>query len=284
MQQNRLIALITALALSACGGNDVSLSLSGPGININTQHYGSRSPNRPGFTPNPNNQNNNRATPPAANWRRLNGMVATTARTDGDNIQRYFPDTSGCRDCAAIPSADRSSPYYLNGGNGTYRDTTPGGGQILYRNLSYASFGSYHAPGDRYRHFHVLQPTPYAAVPTSGSAHYAGAVIYRDAEDGRIALDVDFASRAVGGSVSGLSAVGGQPLDISANLAGNSISGNLHYRERSQENLVPYSGGILDATLSGPRAEHIIGQFSLPAAKTVRQYPENTAVFGADKQ
>jgi len=44
------------------------------------------------------------------------------------------------------------------------------------------------------------------------------------------------------------------------------------------------SGGILDATLSGPRAEHIIGQFSLPAAKTVRQYPENTAVFGADKQ
>ena len=201
MQQNRLIALITALALSACGGNDVSLSLSGPGININTQHYGSRSPNRPGFTPNPNSQNNNRATPPAANWRRLNGMVATTARTDGDNIQRYFPDTSGCRDCAAIPSADRSSPYYLNGGNGTYRDTTPGGGQILYRNLSYASFGSYHASGDRYRHFHVLQPTPYAAVPTSGSAHYAGAVIYRDAEDGRIALDVDFASRAVGGSV-----------------------------------------------------------------------------------
>ena len=259
MQQNHLIALITALALSACGGNDVSLSLSGPGININTQHYGSRSPNRPGFTPTPNSQNNNRATPPAANWRRLNGM-------------------------AAIPSADRSSPYYLNGGNGTYRDTTPGGGQILYRNLSYASFGSYHAPGDRYRHFHVLQPTPYAAVPTSGSAHYAGAVIYRDAEDGRIALDVDFASRAVGGSVSGLSAVGGQPLDISANLAGNSISGNLHYRERSQENLVPYSGGILDATLSGPRAEHIIGQFSLPAAKTVRQYPENTAVFGADKQ
>jgi len=148
MQQNRLIALITALALSACGGNDVSLSLSGPGININTQHYGSRSPNRPGFTPNPNSQNNNRATPPAANWRRLNGMVATTARTDGDNIQRYFPDTSGCRDCAAIPSADRSSPYYLNGGNGTYRDTTPGGGQILYRNLSYASFGSYHAPRD----------------------------------------------------------------------------------------------------------------------------------------
>ena len=238
MQQNRLIALITALALSACGGNDVSLSLSGPGININTQHYGSRSPNRPGFTPNPNSQNNNRATPPAANWRRLNGMVATTARTDGDNIQRYFPDTSGCRDCAAIPSADRSNPYYLNGGNGTYRDTTPGGGQILYRNLSYASFGSYHAPGDRYRHFHVLQPTPYAAVPTSGSAHYAG----------------------------------------------NSISGNLHYRERSQENRVPYSGGILDATLSGPRAEHIIGQFSLPAAKAVRQYPENTAVFGADKQ
>ena len=107
MQQNRLIALITALALSACGGNDVSLSLSGPGININTQHYGSRSPNRPGFTPNPNSQNNNRATSPAANWRRLNGMVATTARTDGDNIQRYFPDTSGCRDCAAIPSADR---------------------------------------------------------------------------------------------------------------------------------------------------------------------------------
>ena len=43
-------------------------------------------------------------------------MVATTARTDGDNIQRYFPDTSGCRDCAAIPSADRSTPYYLNGG------------------------------------------------------------------------------------------------------------------------------------------------------------------------
>ena len=61
MQQNRLIALITALALSACGGNDVSLSLSGPGININTQHYGSRSPNRPGFTPNPNSQNNNPA-------------------------------------------------------------------------------------------------------------------------------------------------------------------------------------------------------------------------------
>ena len=121
-------------------------------------------------------------------------------------------------------------------------------------------------------------------MPTSGSAHYAGAVIYRNAEDGRIDLDVNFASRAVGGSVSGLSAVGGQPLDISANLAGNSISGNLHYRERSQENLVPYSGGILDATLSGPRAEHIIGQFSLPAAKAVRQYPENTAVFGADKQ
>ena len=47
---------------------------------------------------------------------------------------------------------------------------------------------------------------------------------------------------------------------------------------------MPYSGGILDATLSGPRAEHIIGQFSLPAAKAVRQYPENTAVFGADKQ
>ena len=110
------VALLTALALTACGGNDVNLSLSGPGININTQHYGSRSPNRPGFTPNPNSQNNNRATPPAANWRRLNGMVATTARTDGDNIQRYFPDTSGCRDCAAIPSADRSRPYYLNGG------------------------------------------------------------------------------------------------------------------------------------------------------------------------
>ena len=72
--------------------------------------------------------------------------------------------------------------------------------------------------------------------------------------------------------------------DISANLAGNHISGNLHYNDRSYENPVAYSGGILDATVAGPRAEHIIGQFSLPAAKAIRNYPENTAVFGAEKQ
>ena len=284
MQQNRLIALITALALSACGGNDVSLSLSGPGININTQHYGSRSPNRPGFTPNPNSQNNNRATPPAANWRRLNGMVATTARTDGDNIQRYFPDTSGCRDCAAIPSADRSSPYYLNGGNGTYRDTTPGGGQILYRNLSYATFGSFHASGDRYRHFHVLQPTPTAAMPRHGTASYAGNVIYRDNEDGQIRLAVDFGSRAVSGNVRGLSAVGGQALDVQGTIAGNSVSGNVHYNDRTLENPVPYSGGVLDATFAGPNAQHLVGQFSLPAAVNRQNHPETTAVFGANRE
>ena len=281
---NLLIALMTALALTACGGNDYNVAISGPGIGINMQHYGNNSPNRPGyFNPNQSNQNN-RTTPPAANWRRLNGMAATTARTDGDGTERYFPDGSACRDYAAIPAADRNNPYYLDGSNGIHRDSTRGGGQILYRNLSYASFGSYHAPGDRYRHFHVVQPTPYAAVPTSGSAHYAGNVIYRNAEDGAIALDVNFGNKAVGGRVSNLSAVNGQPLDISANLAGNRISGNLHYHDRSYENPVAYSGGILDATVAGPRAEHIIGQFSLPAAKAIRNYPENTAVFGAEKQ
>ena len=277
-----LIALTIALTLTACGGNDYNLALSGPGIGFNMQHYGSNSPHRPGNnnTPTPHN----RTSPPAANWRRLNGMTATSAHTDGDGIIRYFPDTSACRDCAAIPAADRNTAYHLDGGDGIHHATTRGGGQILYRNLAYASFGSYHAPGDRYRHFHVIQPTPYAAVPRSGSAHYAGNIIYRDAEDGRINLDVDFANRAVLGSVNGLSAVNGAPLDISANLAGNRISGNLHYRERSQENPIAYSGGILDATLVGARAEEIIGQFSLPAGKSVRNYPENTAVFGAARQ
>ena len=121
-------------------------------------------------------------------------------------------------------------------------------------------------------------------MPRHGTASYAGNVIYRDNEDGQIRLAVDFGSRAVSGNVRGLSAVGGQALDVQGTIAGNSVSGNVHYNDRSLENPVPYSGGVLDATFAGPNAQHLVGQFSLPAAVNRQNHPETTAVFGANRE
>ena len=121
-------------------------------------------------------------------------------------------------------------------------------------------------------------------MPRHGTASYAGNVIYRDNEDGQIRLAVDFGSRAVSGNVRGLTVVGGQALDVQGTIAGNSVSGNVHYNDRTLENPVPYSGGVLDATFAGPNAQHLVGQFSLPAAVNRQNHPETTAVFGANRE
>ena len=287
---NGFCALASALLLAACGGNDVAVSINGPGFTVNTYHNGQqRNHNDNGgnigggaFVPPGNIGGDGGTTTPGAQWRRLNGFRVTTARVDGDGVMRYFPESSVCRSC--IATVDRDSSYTFNGGNGAFRTRTRGGATLLYRNLSYATFGSFHASGDRYRHFHVLQPTPTAAMPRHGTASYAGNVIYRDNEDGQIRLAVDFGSRAVSGNVRGLSAVGGQVLDVQGTIAGNSVSGNVHYNDRSLENPVPYSGGVLDATFAGPNAQHLVGQFSLPAAVNRQNHPETTAVFGANRE
>ncbi|RKW11761.1 MAG: ErpC protein [Cardiobacterium sp.] len=287
---NGFCALASALLLAACGGNDVAVSINGPGFTVNTYHNGQqRNHNDNGgnigggaFVPPGNIGGDSGTTTPGAQWRRLNGFRVTTARVDGDGVMRYFPESSVCRSC--IATVDRDSSYTFNGGNGAFRTRTHGGAALLYRNLSYATFGSFHASGDRYRHFHVLQPTPTAAMPRHGTASYAGNVIYRDNEDGQIRLAVDFGSRAVSGNVRGLSAVGGQALDVQGTIAGNSVSGNVHYNDRSLENAVPYSGGVLDATFAGPNAQHLVGQFSLPAAVNRQNHPETTAVFGANRE
>lgn len=287
---NGFCALASALLLAACGGNDVAVSINGPGFTVNTYHNGQqRNHNDNGgnigggaFVPPGNIGGDGGTTTPGAQWRRLNGFRATTARVDGDGVMRYFPESSVCRSC--IATVDRDSSYTFNGGNGAFRTRTRGGATLLYRNLSYATFGSFHASGDRYRHFHVLQPTPTAAMPRHGTASYAGNVIYRDNEDGQIRLAVDFGSRAVSGNVRGLSAVGGQALDVQGTIAGNSVSGNVHYNDRTLENPVPYSGGVLDATFAGPNAQHLVGQFSLPAAVNRQNHPETTAVFGANRE
>lgn len=287
---NGFCALASALLLAACGGNDVAVSINGPGFTVNTYHNGQqRNHNDNGgnigggaFVPPGNIGGDSGTTTPGAQWRRLNGFRVTTARVDGDGVMRYFPESSVCRSC--IATVDRDSSYTFNGGNGAFRTRTRGGAPLLYRNLSYATFGSFHASGDRYRHFHVLQPTPTAAMPRHGTASYAGNVIYRDNEDGQIRLAVDFGSRAVSGNVRGLSAVGGQALDVQGTIAGNSVSGNVHYNDRSLENPVPYSGGVLDATFAGPNAQHLVGQFSLPAAVNRQNHPETTAVFGANRE
>jgi|GEM_PF-739689 len=287
---NGFCALASALLLAACGGNDVAVSINGPGFTVNTYHNGQqRNHNDNGgnigggaFVPPGNIGGDSGTTTPGAQWRRLNGFRVTTARVDGDGVMRYFPESSVCRSC--IATVDRDSSYTFNGGNGAFRTRTRGGAALLYRNLSYATFGSFHASGDRYRHFHVLQPTPTAAMPRHGTASYAGNVIYRDNEDGQIRLAVDFGSRAVSGNVRGLSAVGGQALDVQGTIAGNSVSGNVHYNDRSLENPVPYSGGVLDATFAGPNAQHLVGQFSLPAAVNRQNHPETTAVFGANRE
>lgn len=287
---NGFCALASALLLAACGGNDVAVSINGPGFTVNTYHNGQqRNHNDNGgnigggaFVPPGNIGGDGGTTTPGAQWRRLNGFRVTTARVDGDGVMRYFPESSVCRSC--IATVDRDSSYTFNGGNGAFRTRTHGGAALLYRNLSYATFGSFHASGDRYRHFHILQPTPTAAMPRHGTASYAGNVIYRDNEDGQIRLAVDFGSRAVSGNVRGLSAVGGQALDVQGTIAGNSVSGNVHYNDRSLENPVPYSGGVLDATFAGPNAQHLVGQFSLPAAINRQNHPETTAVFGANRE
>ena len=287
---NGFCALASALLLAACGGNDVAVSINGPGFTVNTYHNGQqRNHNDNGgnigggaFVPPGNIGGDSGTTTPGAQWRRLNGFRVTTARVDGDGVMRYFPESSVCRSC--IATVDRDSSYTFNGGNGAFRTRTRGGAALLYRNLSYATFGSFHASGDRYRHFHVLQPTPTAAMPRHGTASYAGNVIYRDNEDGQIRLAVDFGSRAVSGNVRGLSAVGGQALDVQGTIAGNSVSGNVHYNDRTLENPVPYSGGVLDATFAGPNAQHLVGQFSLPAAVNRQNHPETTAVFGANRE
>ena len=287
---NGFCALASALLLAACGGNDVAVSINGPGFTVNTYHNGQqRNHNDNGgnigggaFVPPGNIGGDSGTTTPGAQWRRLNGFRVTTARVDGDGVMRYFPESSVCRSC--IATVDRDSSYTFNGGNGAFRTRTRGGAALLYRNLSYATFGSFHASGDRYRHFHVLQPTPTAAMPRHGTASYAGNVIYRDNEDGQIRLAVDFGSRAVSGNVRGLSAVGGQALDVQGTIARNSVSGNVHYNDRSLENPVPYSGGVLDATFAGPNAQHLVGQFSLPAAVNRQNHPETTAVFGANRE
>ena len=287
---NGFCALASALLLAACGGNDVAVSINGPGFTVNTYHNGQqRNHNDNGgnigggaFVPPGNIGGDGGTTTPGAQWRRLNGFRVTTARVDGDGVMRYFPESSVCRSC--IATVDRDSSYTFSGGNGAFRTRTHGGAALLYRNLSYATFGSFHASGDRYRHFHVLQPTPTAAMPRHGTASYAGNVIYRDNEDGQIRLAVDFGSRAVSGNVRGLSAVGGQALDVQGTIAGNSVSGNVHYNDRSLENPVPYSGGVLDATFAGPNAQHLVGQFSLPAAVNRQNHPETTAVFGANRE
>ena len=287
---NGFCALASALLLAACGGNDVAVSINGPGFTVNTYHNGQqRNHNDNGgnigggaFVPPGNIGGDGGTTTPGAQWRRLNGFRVTTARVDGDGVMRYFPESSVCRSC--IATVDRDSSYTFNGGNGAFRTRTHGGAALLYRNLSYATFGSFHASGDRYRHFHVLQPTPTAAMPRHGTASYAGNVIYRDNEDGQIRLAVDFGSRAVSGNVRGLSAVGGQALDVQGTIAGNSVSGNVHYNDRTLENPVPYSGGVLDATFAGPNAQHLVGQFSLPAAVNRQNHPETTAVFGANRE
>ena len=287
---NGFCTLASALLLAACGGNDVAVSINGPGFTVNTYHNGQqRNHNDNGgnigggaFVPPGNIGGDGGTTTPGAQWRRLNGFRVTTARVDGDGVMRYFPESSVCRSC--IATVDRDSSYTFNGGNGAFRTRTHGGAALLYRNLSYATFGSFHASGDRYRHFHVLQPTPTAAMPRHGTASYTGNVIYRDNEDGQIRLAVDFGSRAVNGNVRGLSAVGGQALDVQGTIAGNSVSGNVHYNDRSLENAVPYSGGVLDATFAGPNAQHLVGQFSLPAALNRQNHPETTAVFGANRE
>ena len=287
---NGFCALASALLLAACGGNDVAVSINGPGFTVNTYHNGQqRNHNDNGgnigggaFVPPGNIGGDGGTTTPGAQWRRLNGFRVTTARVDGDGVMRYFPESSVCRSC--IATVDRDSPDTFNGGNGAFRTRTHGGAALLYRNLSYATFGSFHASGDRYRHFHILQPTPTAAMPRHGTASYAGNVIYRDNEDGQIRLAVDFSSRAVSGNVRGLSAVGGQALDVQGTIAGNSVSGNVHYNDRSLENAVLYSGGVLDATFAGPNAQHLVGQFSLPAALNRQNHPEPTAVFGANRE
>ena len=287
---NGFCALASALLLAACGGNDVAVSINGPGFTVNTYHNGQqRNHNDNGgnigggaFVPPGNIGGDSGTTTPGAQWRRLNGFRVTTARVDGDGVMRYFPESSVCRSC--IATVDRDSSYTFNGGNGAFRTRTRGGAALLYRNLSYATFGSFHASGDRYRHFHVLQPTPTAAMPRHGTASYAGNVIYRDNEDGQIRLAVDFGSRAVSGNVRGLSAVGGQALDVQGTIAGNSVSGNVHYNDRTLENPVPYSGGVLDATFAGPNAQHLVGQFSLPAVVNRQNHPETTAVFGANRE
>lgn len=287
---NGFCTLASALLLAACGGNDVAVSINGPGFTVNTYHNGQqRNHNDNGgnigggaFVPPGNIGGDGGTTTPGAQWRRLNGFRVTTARVDGDGVMRYFPESSVCRSC--IATVDRDSSYTFNGGNGAFRTRTHGGAALLYRNLSYATFGSFHASGDRYRHFHVLQPTPTAAMPRHGTASYAGNVIYRDNEDGQIRLAVDFGSRAVNGNVRGLSAVGGQALDVQGTIAGNSVSGNVHYNDRTLEKSVPYSGGVLDATFAGPNAQHLVGQFSLPAAVNRQNHPETTAVFGANRE
>lgn len=290
--RNSLCVTMITLLLAACGGNEVRLSVNGPGFTLNTMRYGQRSNNNAGSSNNGGHIGGGAFVPPgdiggtgvpsATHWRRLNGFAATTARVDGDGVTRYFPESSNCRNC--IPAVDRSNAYTFNGGNGIFRAQTRGGAALLYRNLSYATFGSYRADGDHYRHFHVLQPTPAAAVPRNGTATYAGNVIYRNAEDGNIRLTADFGSREVSGNVRGLSAVGGKTLDVQGTMAGGSISGNVHYNDRSLEKTVPYSGGVLDATFAGPRAEHIVGQFSLPTAVNRALYPETRAVFGANRE
>ena len=287
---NGFCALASALLLAACGGNDVAVSINGPGFTVNTYHNGQQRNHHDNggnigggaFVPPGNIGGDGGTTTPGAQWRRLNGFRVTTARVDGDGVMRYFPESSVCRSC--IATVDRDSSYTFNGGNGAFRTRTRGGAALLYRNLSYATFGSFHASGDRYRHFHVLQPTPTAAMPRHGTASYAGNVIYRDNEDGQIRLAVDFGSRAVSGNVCGLSAVGGQALDVQGTIAGNSVSGNVHYNDRTLENPVPYSGGVLDATFAGPNAQHLVGQFSLPAAVNRQNHPETTAVFGANRE
>ena len=273
---NGTCAALSLALLAACGGGNALQTSFTPEEDPANQDPGS-------IVPRPDDIGDiNGAPTVAAAWRRLNNFTPSTASLDKDGAVRYFPDNSECTRC--VPEADFKNLYSFKGGLGTVKGTSPGGAALFYRNMSYATFGSYYDQGQRYRHFYVGQPTPTGAVPTSGSATYSGKVIYRDTEDGDINLTADFGGKTVSGNVNNLSATKNNTLEIDGKIDGNSIRGGLHYQNRNLQTSLPGSDGAMIANFTGPQAEQIVGRFTLPDGRIKREHPDSTAAFGAERQ
>lgn len=274
---NGYCAAVSLVLLAACGGGNTLLTSLTPEEDPNAkQDAGSR-------VPPPDDVGNKDGSPTvAAEWRSLKNFAPSTASVDKDGTVRYFPDNSGCTRC--VPEADLKNPYFFKGGLGTVKGRSPSGAALFYRNMSYATFGSYYDQGERYRHFYVAQPTPESAVPGSGSATYSGKVVYRNAENGDISLTADFGSKTVRGNVLNMSATNNNPLDLEGNIDGNSIVGSLHYQNRDLQTSLPGSDGVLNANFAGPQAEQVVGRFTLPDGRFKREHPETSAVFGAERK
>lgn len=148
--------------------------------------------------------------------------------------------------------------------------------------MSYATFGTYNSKiNDSYDTFYIAKDTHLDNIPLSGSASYAGPIIYRAVQDGNISLYVDFPTRDVTGAIHNLSLFDKKTVDIDAAaytekvFNTNSIYGNLF--EHGKRKAV----GKISGVFAGPNAEQIVGELSSNSGSSVGY---NNATFGAIRQ